>query len=101
MYTSSLQSQWFGPSWHPAFETFAMAKDMCSMGVVEVAKKVPKENAMDAIYGKTFLDDLQKSVITGVYKRQSSVATLPRTARAKRVCSAGGKRQKLQESLPM
>ena len=87
MYTASVSSQWFGPSWHPAFETFAIAKEACSKGVVVVAKKAPKENAMDAIYGKTFLDCLQKSVITGAYKRKRPAAAIPRAGRAKRVGS--------------
>ena len=66
-----------------------------------VAKKAPKENAMDAIYGKRFLDYLQTSVITGAYKKPRPVATLSRTARSKRVRRAGEKGHKLKQAMPM
>ena len=86
MYTSSMHSQWLGPSWHQAFHTFAVAKQVCTKSVVVGPMKQAKEDAMDAIYGKAFLDDLQESVISGSYKHRAATNTKThsRTARFQR-----------------
>ena len=73
MLTAAPRAQWFGPSWHDAFETVRKAKHACENS----RKAEPTEHPMDVIYGKVFLDYLQRSVITGAYKRFP--ATTPNT----------------------
>ena len=60
----SLQSQWLGPSWHPAFYTFAVAKQACTRKLTcEKSAKPAGWSELDQEFGKEFLDDLQTAVV--------------------------------------
>ena len=69
----SLQSQWLGPSWHPAFHTFAVAKQACTSKLAcEKAAKPSWSLELDTEFGKDFLDYLQ----TGVLIQTTDIAAL-------------------------
>ena len=69
MLSASPSLQWLGPCWHPAFSTVGKAKQACEKGV-ELMPALRRLHPMDAIYGTRMLDDLQKYVIIGSYKRK-------------------------------
>ena len=75
MLSASPSLQWLGPCWHPAFSTVGKAKQACEKGV-EVMPALRRLHPMDAIYGTRMLDDLQKYVIIGSYKRKQALAPI-------------------------